>query len=155
MARAEKIEEFIRECFEMYGLDYEEFADSSADVRNNPKKFLEIKDGLNMYGVTEAAKVLGVSPEALLNMDEDAAAKWYKKYPYFSHITGFDQAYRRSFHDDSYDTIHYLILTFQILTPWASPIHPAENIRSCDSMISICLCFPAPQAMPVGVGSTV
>lgn len=112
MARAEKIEEFIRECFEMYGLDYEEFADSSADVRNNPKKFLEIKDGLNMYGVTEAAKVLGVSPEALLNMDEDAAAKWYKKYPYFFHITGFDQAYRRSFHDDSYDTIRLLEVLF-------------------------------------------
>lgn len=112
MTKVEKIEEFIRECFEMYGLDYEEFADSSVDTGDVPEELLKIKDGFNMYGVLEAAKVLGVSPEAILNMDEDAAAKWYKKYPYFSHITGFDQAYRRSFHDDSYDTLRLLEVLF-------------------------------------------
>lgn len=112
MTKVEKIEEFIRECFEMYGLDYEEFADSSVDTGDIPEELLEIKDGLNMHGVMEAAKVLGVSPEAILNMDEDTTAKWYKKYPYFSYITGFDQAYRRSFHGDSYDTIRLLEVLF-------------------------------------------
>ena len=62
MIKAERIEEFICECFEMYGLDHEEFADSSVDTGDAPEKLLEIKDGLNMHGVMEAAKVLGVSP---------------------------------------------------------------------------------------------
>lgn len=83
MTRAEKIEKFIRECFEMYGLDYEEFANTSTDVRDIPEELLEIKNGLNMYAVAEAAKVLGVSTETLLNMDDAATAKWYKKYPYY------------------------------------------------------------------------
>lgn len=123
MTKAEKIEGFIRESFEMYGLDYEEFANSSVSMEKVPEEFRKIKDGLNMYAVTEAAKVLGVSPEDLLNMDDVAVTKWYKKYPYFFHITGFNYAYKRSFHDDNYDHLRMFEVLFE--KP-CTPKHPTR-----------------------------
>lgn len=89
MKKAERIERFVRESFEMYDLNYDEFAEQEVTFEPEDAPEIIIKDGLNMFGVAEAAKVLGVSLDDVLNMNEDAISKWYRKYNFFRIYSDF------------------------------------------------------------------
>lgn len=89
MRMAESIEKFIRKSFEMYDLNYDVFAEQEVTFAPEDAPEIIIKDGLNMFGVAEAAKVLGVSSDDILNMNEDAISKWYRKYNFFRIYSDF------------------------------------------------------------------
>lgn len=89
MKKAERIERFVRESFEMYDLDYDAFAEQEVTFKPEDAPEIIIKDGLNMFGVAEVAKVLGVSLDDILNMNEDAISIWYRKYSFFRIYSDF------------------------------------------------------------------
>lgn len=115
MANAKKVDEFIKEMFEVYSLDYAEFFDESDDdaALNSPSGSKENHYALNMPMVELAAKILGVDTTDILTLNSEAVMKWLKKYPYFWHRPAFDEAYRRSFHDESYKSLRLLEVIFE------------------------------------------
>lgn len=107
MNRAKEIDAFVHQCFAMYGLDFKQFFNDLVAEDENDEAFstgghleelpLVIEDNIDMDLLTQAAKTLGVSTEALLNLDKDAVQCWYKKYPYFEFRRKFDTARQHSF----------------------------------------------------------
>lgn len=112
MANAKQIDEFIRGVFELYSLNYAEFfedepEDDASDAVDENTEYV-----LNMPMIEEAAKILGVDVADILNMDDAAVTRWFDKYPYFNYKPVFNAAYRRSFHDEHYDSMHLLEVIF-------------------------------------------
>lgn len=86
MTKAEKINEFIRETLKEYSLDYTDFFE---DTDNDM--------------VEKVAKILGVAKKDILEMNDKAVMKWWKKYSYFKYIPTFNHARRKSFHNKDHD----------------------------------------------------
>ena len=106
MASQREVFEFIKESFQEYGIPYNDFFDDDLEEEDNEPGFL------NMPMVAEAAKILGVETDDLLNLNEDAVYRWFDKYPFLIYKPAFDEAYRKSFHDDRYKTLRLMEVLF-------------------------------------------
>lgn len=107
MSHAKEIDAFVHQSFELYRLDFKQFFNDLVDEDEDDDGFstgghleelpLVVGDNLDMALLSQAAKALGVSTDALLNMDKDAILCWYKRYPYFELREEFEQARQHSF----------------------------------------------------------
>lgn len=84
MTHAQEIENFVRSSFDQYGIPYtsilgvQEFDDGHFE--DTPIAF---GDNIIMENVEKSAIALGVSKEAILNMDDGVVDAWIKRFPYF------------------------------------------------------------------------
>jgi len=133
MANAKKVDEFIRETFTTYSLNYSEFFEEDIDEENEDLDldFEEPEYVLNVPMVELAAKILGVEKNDILETNDDAVMKWFEKYPYFGHRPVFDETYRRSFHDENYDAARFLEVVFETtVVPNCPTRYDYENVKS-------------------------
>lgn len=112
MGSGKEINEFIRECFQSYSLDYKALLDLYGIEDEAEDRDVFGGDTLDMVQIDKAAMVLGVTPDALLTMDDKAVYEWYKKYKYFTYITEFRYEMDRSRHGEDYDALHALDALF-------------------------------------------
>lgn len=99
MKNPQEIERFIRICFKEYSLNYSRFfsyRDHNDVWHDEP---IVVDGELQLPVVEQAAYILGVSVDDLLNMNERAVFKWFDRYGYFREMHYFQDAYRCSFHD--------------------------------------------------------
>ncbi len=112
MTKAEKITKYLKGIFEMYSLNYGEYF----GYFDAEEGFFEIPLGkgskVNMDMIAIASQALGISTADILAMDEKAAGKWYRKYPYFFHLTGFNHAYKRTFYSKEADALFLMDAIF-------------------------------------------
>lgn len=102
MNHAKEVENFVHQCFDMYGLDFklffsdfvDEAEDESGALDGGERVALPIANGteIDMEVLASSALTLGVSVDALLNMDEQAVQVWREKYPYFELRRQFESA---------------------------------------------------------------
>ena len=107
MADAQATEQFILRCFQKYSINYHEhFQHYDEDTETCSVQRIVQADGtVNLYRVQKAAHILGVSPDALLALDEAGVMQRYEKYPYFRRRLEFDYAYMRSFQSEDYEAL--------------------------------------------------
>jgi len=133
MANAKKVDEFIKETFATYSLNYSEFFEEDIDEENEDLD-LDLEEpeyALNVPMVELAAKILGVEKNEILETNDNAVMKWFKKYPYFWHRPAFDEAYRRSFHDERYDAARFLEVIFETtVVPDCPTRYDYENVKT-------------------------
>ncbi len=108
MKNAEKIENFIRSVFEVYGLDYGEYF--STYTSDEEKVALPmVTDGkLDMTMVHQAAEILGEDVEDLLSMNSKKAAKWQIRFPYIGHKHSFEYTCNRNYYGKGYDALRLM-----------------------------------------------
>ena len=107
MRDPQKIEEFIRECFNIYKLSYRFYFNYFDDEDVIHEQPLVVDGVLQMPLVERAARILGLGTEDLVNMDEDAAFKRYFQYAYLKERRSIEHAYWRSFHDgEAFDSMY-------------------------------------------------
>lgn len=104
MKNPKQIEEFVRDAFKIYLLDYKEFFQAedfdTGEVFEVPLTF---KEELEPSLLKRAATILGVSVDALMEEDRDAIWKWYHKYDYFDLREAFDRVEAFSYmHEEDY-----------------------------------------------------
>lgn len=113
MKKPQEVDSFVRSWFQEYGIIYQEhfyYFDEKEECHELP---LVEGDQLNMLLIEEAARLLGIDVETLLETDDVAAGKWLRKFRYFRYRSPFEQAYKRSFHDSNYyDTIRLMEVIF-------------------------------------------
>lgn len=98
MKKAEEIQDFVKDCFKLYGLDYlEYFGRFSGEEDKRVEIPFETDGQVNMDMVMLAGQALGMSAENVLAMDETAADQWYDKYTFFGHIHQLNIRYKQSF----------------------------------------------------------
>lgn len=106
MNHAKEIDAFVHQSFAMYGLDFMDFFNELVDddwdddgipTGGHLKELpLVVEGNIDTELLSQAAKTLGVSTEALLNQDKDAVRCWYEKYPYFELRGKFETAREHS-----------------------------------------------------------
>lgn len=106
MNRVKEIDAFVHRSFDMYGLDFKQFFSELVDEEEDEDGIpvgghleelsLVVGENIDMDLLTQAATALGVSTEALMQMDRDAVRCWYQKYPYFELRREFEAARQHS-----------------------------------------------------------
>lgn len=107
MNHAKEVETFVHQCFDMYGLDFKSFfsdfvGEEEEDENGIPTEgelvALPIAVGteIDMELLAASALALGISVDALLNMDPQAVRVWREKYPYFELRHQFESAREHS-----------------------------------------------------------
>lgn len=106
MNHAKEIDAFVHRSFDMYGLDFKQFFNELVDEEEDEGGIpagghleelpLVVGEEVDMELLTQAATALGVSAEALMQMDRDAVRCWYEKYPYFKLRGKFEAARQHS-----------------------------------------------------------
>lgn len=100
MNTPEQVNEFVQELFSEFSLDYEDFFGYSRSEEDEFHVIPFIKDGeIQPLVLKKVGEILGVNPERILEMDESIFDEKYEKFPYLSHISPFNLAQQRSFHN--------------------------------------------------------
>ena len=94
MRTAEKIENYIKDCFEENSLEYgryfsiyDEEDDELVDVS------LVQEDGqINLQAVSRAAEILGMDEKDILETNEDKVMYWWQRYYYLQNIHFYESA---------------------------------------------------------------
>lgn len=107
MNHAKEIDAFVHRSFDMYGLDFKQFFNELVDEEEDEGGIpagghleelpLVVGEEVDMELLTQAATALGVSAEALMQMDRDAVRCWYEKYPYFKLRGKFEAARQQKY----------------------------------------------------------
>lgn len=105
MTTAQRIEEYIKECFDTNSLNIHEFFSCIIDGETNDICWTDDKGKIDMDIVNYASELLGISVEDILTRSDDARARWGRKYPYVWKKRAFDHAYKRTFYGNAYDTM--------------------------------------------------
>lgn len=102
MNSAKEIDVFVHRVFAMYGLDFMHFFGELVDEEKDEDGIpfgghleelpLVVGGNIDMQLLAQVATTLGISADALMRMDRDAAECWYKKYPYFRLRGKFEDA---------------------------------------------------------------
>lgn len=104
MKSIKKIEQFIREAFNIYMLDYDIFFgvydEEKAEYTHSIPIVIDGK--LNMGVVEKVALILGIEKEDIFNMNEAAVWVWREKYDYFSDVIALQEMYERTLYPDQY-----------------------------------------------------
>lgn len=108
MKSPKEIEDFIMGWFSEYRISYDEFFSECKEDGNLVVHPLIENGQLCMPVVGDAATLLGVDLEDVLSTNADAPGRWLDKFPYFSYRNAFEEAYRRSTHDDRYEYLRLM-----------------------------------------------
>lgn len=116
MIKAQKVERYIKECFDELSINYKEYFYYDYEDNGNYEDIYWIDESgnINMDAVAHASKILGISVADILSTNEGALLKWLKKYRYFWDIKPFYMAYKKSLCDDSFDTCRLMEVVFDI-----------------------------------------
>ncbi len=108
MNHAKEVEDFVHKSFAMYGLKFDSFFNELVDEREDEDGVpyggelvalpIAIGSEIDMDLLGKAATTIGVTTDALLNMDEQAVGIWCQKYPYFELKRQFDAIRKYSRH---------------------------------------------------------
>jgi len=92
MTKAEKIENYIKECFSENALDYSRYFSVYDDENDEMFEFPAIDENgkINKEVVKRAAEVLGMNEEDIVNMNEEGILKWWKKYYYIERFPEYE-----------------------------------------------------------------
>ncbi len=109
MTKAQKIENYIKECFQLFDINYKEYY------------YFQYEDGvfedilwsddnseISMPAIEHASEVLGISVDDILSRNEKVLQKWLVKYPYFGHLGGYNYAYEKSFYTKEFERLRLL-----------------------------------------------
>ena len=90
---------FVEDCFDRYYLNNIQnlFKYDKNGHRSLP---LFTKDGMSETILQRSAKMLGITTEEILNCDEGAAQRWYKKYSFFKLYGSFLASQNRAIEGD-------------------------------------------------------
>ena len=105
MTKAQRIEAYIKECFETNNINIKEFFSYFDDGESSDICWTEEKGKRNMNAVNYASELLGITVDDILTRSDEARAKWGKKYPFVWKKRAFDHAYKRTFYGKGYDTM--------------------------------------------------
>jgi len=105
MTKAQRIEEYIKECFKTYCIDITEFFSVVIDDEVQDICWTESNGKINMKAVQYASELLGISVDDILARNNDAMAKWWQKYPYLWHLHAYNHAYESTFYGKGYESI--------------------------------------------------
>ena len=115
MVDAEKVVAYIRDCFEEFELNYQEFF-SYYDEESDELVECELirEDGsVDPAAVKLASEVLGIREKDIYAAREKAVMKKIKQFPYLEHHRLYEYARKRSFYDgEAYDDIRILEVLF-------------------------------------------
>lgn len=114
MTKAQRIEKFIRDEFDVFGFNYRHIigVEESEDGQfvDAPIAF---GTDLNMKNVEKAAEALGVTPDALISMDSNAFRTQREKYPFFDLEKGLELEYRSTFFAPGYKAARLIDAIFR------------------------------------------
>lgn len=128
MTKAQRIEEYIKDCFKTYCIDISEFFSVVTDNEEAQDIcWTDNKGKIDMRTVQYASELLGISVEDILALNDEAAAKWWRKYPYLWHLHSFNYAYEKSFFGKGYDSIKMVEAIFD--TKLNCPYPPRYNFN--------------------------
>lgn len=103
---------FLDECFEQYSMKYEWFF-SEYDGDNKRTVLPLFQDGVISEKIlVRAAEILGMTTDEILSQNNEAALRWYKKYPFFAHLLHFHNLRVGSFHGEGFFTAHLIKAIF-------------------------------------------
>ena len=117
MRNKEKIEDFIRSVFEVYGLDYMQYFSTYTADDEKVELPMIIDGALDMTMVHRAAEILGENVEDLLAMDSKRAAKWQNRFPYIDYKRSFEYACNRSYYGKDYDALRLMEVIWGVEHP--------------------------------------
>jgi hypothetical protein len=88
MVSSERIVEFIREGFKEFGLSFEEFFSDYDEDTNEVVDYNLIQENgsIDPAAVAVASEVLGFREKDVYAAREKAIDRWFKKFPFFSHL---------------------------------------------------------------------
>ena len=118
MKKTEKLGSYVEMSFDYLNLNYESYfgnynfskayEDTLSEVLN-----CKIKDGaLSRLAVKHASRIIGVSENDILNLNEEPLDKWHEKYCYFDLVPKFRAAYRNAYYADGNDAQKFLSVVF-------------------------------------------
>ncbi len=92
-----KIDNFLKNCFARYLLSYDQFFFGVDEFGNTEPLPLFTKGVISEKILNRAAEILGLAPEDILSCNQDAAKKWYRKFPFFELFNQFNTSYHLSY----------------------------------------------------------
>ncbi len=106
MTKAERIEEFVKVCFELFHLNYEEyFCYDFEDGVLEEISWVDDKGKIIMSAVEHASEVLGISVEDILSKNREAMMKWLRKYSYLELLGEYYYAYEKTFYTPEFEVV--------------------------------------------------
>ena len=128
MKNAEKIENYIKECFAENHLDYIRYF-GIIDGDEITEGSLIGEDGkINLKAVKRAAEILGMDEKDILDTNEDKILFRWKRYYYLQHICEYEYASEKADYGDGYDEQRMLEVIFG--SEAKGPYPPKYNIHS-------------------------
>lgn len=112
MTKVQRIEAYIKECFDTYCINIKEFFSTTYEGKAYDICWTGKNGKIDMEIVSYASELLGMRVDDILTRNDEAQAKWWRKYPYIWHKKAFDQAYKRTFYGDGYDVMHLYEVIF-------------------------------------------
>lgn len=124
MTKAQRIEEYIKDCFEVFHLNYKEYYYYEFE-EGNPEEILwaDDKGKISISAVEHASEVLGISVENILACNDDARRKWLRKYPFFWCMPGYEYSYEKSFYAPGFENLRLIERIFD------SDLHEQYPVR--------------------------
>lgn len=102
MSRATDIETFVHRCFNLYRLDFSSFYGEIVGEHEDEDGVpyggtleplpIALDDEVDEKLLDQISTTLGLSKNVLIGMDKQAAAVWFRKFPYFALRGKFEQA---------------------------------------------------------------
>lgn len=116
MTKAQRIEAYIKECFETNCINIKEFFSNICEGKAYDICWTDKNGKIDMEIVSYASELLGISIDDILTRNDEAQAKWWRRYPYVWHKKAFDEAYKRTFFGDGYDIMRLYEVIFDTKT---------------------------------------
>lgn len=95
-----QIKMFLEECFERYSMKYSWFFFKDNDNGDRKPLPLFTNGVISEKILHRSAEILGMMPNDILSRNEDAAYRWYRKYPFFAQLNHFNSLRTRSFYGE-------------------------------------------------------
>ncbi len=124
MTKAQRIEEYIKDCFEAFHLNYKEYYYFEFE-EGNPEEILwaDEKGKISVSAVEHASEILGISTENILACSKEARMKWLRKYPFFWCVPGYEYSYEKSFYAPGFEKLRLIERIFD------SDLHEQYPVR--------------------------
>lgn len=112
MRKAERIENYIKECFKENSIDYNKYFSIIEDGEIFETSLVQSNGKISEEAVAHAAEILGITEEEIHNTSDDAIAKWVEKYPYIWKIGPFRHECNKAHFGRGYSEIRLLEAIF-------------------------------------------
>lgn len=112
MRKAERIENYIKECFKENSIDYNKYFSVIEDGEIVETSLIQSNGKITDEAVVRAAEILGITEEEIYNTSDDAVAKWVEKYPYIWKIGPFRHECNKAHYGRGYSEVRLLEAIF-------------------------------------------